>query len=313
MLGPNLYEDYTSLPLGDIFRKHNVLFHIYADDTQIYIPFLPGEEAQALTKLENCLEEVRKWMALNWLQLNDSKTEFIIFGSKENLSSLQRNTISIGDHIVNAKDTTSVKTLGAHFDAHMKFKIHLSAICKSAWHHLFQISKIRSLLTTDQAKSVIHAYVTSRIDQNNSLLLGLPKSSLKRLQYIQNAAAKLIVGARKHDHVTSILIDLHWLPVEQRIIFKVLLLTYKSLHGKGPSYLKNILTPYHPTLNLRSEHGNLLCVPQSHYAEMSKRAFALRAPVEWNSLPKILKNCKTVTSFKANLKTYLFKIAFNIM
>ena len=79
VLGPNLYEDYTASSLGDIFRRHGVLFHIYADDTQIYIPFLPGDEHQALAKLEQCLEEVRIWMAANWLQLNDSKTEFIIF------------------------------------------------------------------------------------------------------------------------------------------------------------------------------------------------------------------------------------------
>ena len=320
VLGPNLYEDYTASPLGDIFRRHGVSFHIYADDTQIYVSFLPGEEEAALTKLENCLEEVRQWMAANWLQLNDSKTEFIIFGSSQNLCSLTKTSLTIGQCVIDSKDTKSVKSLGAHFDINMNLDTHLSAICKSGWYHLYQISKIRSFLTTDQTKSVVHAYVTSRLDQHNSLLLGLSKQSLKRLQFIQNAAAKLIIGAKKRDHVTPILISLHWLPVEQRILFKILLLTFKTLQNKGPSYLKEHLTGYTPASdvcddapakNLRSGGANLLCLPQKiHYSTTKKRAFCYRAPKEWNMLPVELKNCKTIANFKVKLKTYLFRVAF---
>ena len=238
VLGPNLYEDYSAAPVGDILRKHELLFHIYADDTQIYLPFAPGNETEALDRLERCLAEVRQWVATNWLQLNDSKTEFIIFGSKQNLSSLKRNSLTIGEcEIPATKD--AVRSIGAYLDCNMKMEKQLTSVSKSCWYHLYQISKIRRYLTTEQAKSVIHAYVTSRLDQNNSLLLGLPKKSLRCLQCIQNACAKLIVGGKKHDHVTPILISLHWLPVEQRIIFKVLLLAFKALNEKGPTYLKD--------------------------------------------------------------------------
>ena len=270
VLGPNLYEDYTTASLGDIFRKHGVLFHIYADDSQIYLPFSPGEEEVVFQKLEACFDEVRQWMATNWLQLNDGKTEFLIFGSKQNLASLKRNSINIGQCEITSSKLNAVKCIGAYFDNIMKLEKQITFMCKSAWYHLYQISKIRRFLTTEQTKSVIHAYVTSRIDQNNRLLIGLPKNSLKRLQYVQNASAKLIVGAKKHDHVTPTLITLHWLPVEQRILFKVLLLTFKCLNGQGPTYLKNLLVPYTPTRTLRSASGNLLVLPQTHYVDTRK-------------------------------------------
>ena len=192
----------------------------------------------------------------------------------------------------------------------MKLEEQVTSVCRSAWFHLFQISKIRKYLTTDQTKSVIHAYVTSHIDQNNCLLIGLPKKSLKCVQYVQNASAKLIVGAKKRDHVTPILMELHWLPVEQRVLFKIILLTFKSLHGEGPTYLKDLLLPYTPKRNLRSASANMLTCPQSHYAETRKRAFTMRAPEEWNRLPMELKNCKSVNAFKGQLKTYLFRIAY---
>ena len=97
ILGPNLYEDYTASPLGAIFRKHNILFHIYADDTQAYVPFNNQSEEIALLRLEQCLIEVRQWMAANWLKLNDNKTEFIVFGSAKNITHLKTDSITLGD------------------------------------------------------------------------------------------------------------------------------------------------------------------------------------------------------------------------
>ena len=115
---------------------------------------------------------------------------------------------------------------------------------QTAWYHLYSISKIRAYLTTEQARCVVHSYVTSRLDQNNSLLSGVPENILVRLQKVQNAAAKLILGGKKQDHVTPLLRKLNWLPVSHRVIFKTGLLVYKTLQGDGPSYLKDLLKPY---------------------------------------------------------------------
>jgi hypothetical protein len=308
-LGPNLYEDYTALSLGDIFRKHGVMFHIYADDIQAYVPFHPGNEKSALEQLEACLHEVKCWMSANWLKLNDSKTEFIIFGAKQHLSVLDVNSFTLGEAKVAATDC--VKSIGAHFDCNLTMKRQIASTCRTSWFYLHQIGKIRRYLDEDQAKAVIHAYVTSRLDQNNSMLVGQPKKNLKCLQNVQNAAARLIVGLKKKDHVTPTLMKLHWLPIEYRILYKILLLTFKSLNGHGPGYLKELLNKYIPSRSLRSETENILLVPKTHYVSTQKRAFGVRAPAEWNHLPCHLRHIDNVDAFKTALKTYFFKMAYD--
>jgi hypothetical protein len=206
--------------------------------------------------------------------------------------------------------SNSVRSIGAVLDNTLGRDKQIAATCKTAWYHLHEISKIRKFLTIDQAKTVIHAYVTCRLDQNNSLLVGLPKKKLAKLQMIQNAAARLIFGLKKRDHVTPTLKQLHWLPVNQRIIFKTLLLVYKSLHGQGPEYLKELLMPYIPPRTLRSASENRLCVPSCHYVDTQKRAFGIRGPSEWNRLPGEIKSSSNVKTFKQSLKTHLFKLAY---
>ena len=308
ILGPNLCEDYSACPVGSIFRKHNISYHIYADDTQAYVSFTPGNEKSALDQLEKCLHEIRQWMAANWLKLNDDKTEFIIFGSKENLEHVQTKEIKISE--VSVDRVASVKSIGATLDSHLTMESQVAAICKSSWFHLHQISKIKEYLTRDQLQTVIQAYVISRLDQNNSLLIGIPKYKIRKLQMLQNACARLISGTRKHDHVTPSLMQLHWLPVEQRIIFKVLLLVYKALNGKAPAYLSELLDVYTPVRTLRSSSQSLLTLPESHYVQTRMRDFSHRGPKEWNKLPSNLRECKTTDSFKRNLKTHLFRKAY---
>ena len=201
--------------------------------------FSPENEKSALEQLEKCLHEIRQWMAANWLKWNDDKTEFIIFGSKANLAKVQTKEITIGE--VTVERVASVKSIGATLDSHLTMESQVAAICKSSWFHLHQISKIKEYLTRDQLQTVIQAYVISRLDQNNSLLAGIPDYMIRKLQMVQNACARLINGIRKYDHITPSLMQLHWLPVEQRIIFKVLLLVYKALNGKAPVYLSELL------------------------------------------------------------------------
>jgi hypothetical protein len=309
VLGPNLYEAYTAAPVGDIFRKHGIDFGIYADDTQAYLPFTPNDIETALARLESCLEEVRHWMAHNWLKLNDSKTEFIIFGDKGTVSRFHGTTLTLGECFIS--QSHSVKNIGAQMDSDFKMDTQISATCRAAWYYLYQIGKIKKVLTEEQTKSIIHAHVTSRLDLNNSLLLGVPKKKLSRLQLVQNAAARMITGIKKRDHVSPVLYRLHWLPIEKRILYKVILLTYKALHGKGPEYLQELLTFYVPNRSLRSSGDSKLCIPRCKYVETEKRAFGVRAPMEWNKLPADLRGKETVESFKKALKTYLFKVAYD--
>ncbi|XP_072770960.1 uncharacterized protein [Nerophis lumbriciformis] len=180
----------------------------------------------------------------------------------------------------------------------------------TAFFHLRNIAKIRSILSTSDAEIIIHAFVTSRLDYCNVLFSGLPMSSIKKLQLVQNAAARLLTRTRKFDHITPILAQLHWLPVHLRCDFKVLLLTYKILHGLAPSYLVDCIVPYVPARNLRSKNSGLLVIPRAQKKSAGYRAFSIRAPVLWNALPVTIRDATSVEAFKSQLKTHLYTLAF---
>ncbi len=154
---------------------------------------------------------------------------------------------------------------------------------------------------------LIHAFVTSRLDYCNSLLTGVPAATLKKLQKVQNAAARIISKTRKFDHVTPILLKLHWLPLPLRVEFKILLLTYRALHDLAPEYLKGLIIPYTPARSLRSSSCNLLTPIKTKLSTYGDRAFSAVAPRLWNDLPMYIKSAESLASFKSHLKTHLFK------
>ena len=126
------------------------------------------------------------------------------------------------------------------------------------------IARIRRFLSEESTKALVHVFVTCRLDNCNSLLYGLPKNQIEKLQCVQNCAARQVVNARRHDHITPVLRDLHWLPVEERIIFKILLFTFKALNGLAPSYLSDLVKFYVPEHDLRSSSQKLLAAPFSN-------------------------------------------------
>ena len=173
--------------------------------------------------------------------------------------------------------------------------------CQTAWFHLYTISKISQYLTKEQKQTIIHAYVTPRLDQNNSLLGGLPSTQMNKLQLIQNSVAKVILGGKKYDHVTDHLIKLHWLPISLRRTFKILLLVFKARNSQGPSYLAEMLVPcFNSEHDLRLSYDNLLIVPATESVTYGTRAFSVLGPSLQNNLSKkircssnvsILQNC----------------------
>ena len=180
---------------------------------------------------------------------------------------------------------------------------HISNVSKSNY---YQIHQIRPALDHSSAVLLANALVSSRLDFCNSLYFGLLGSSLKRLQLVQNSLARSIFpNIRKFNHVSRAIRDLHWLPIEQRITFKVATMTYKALHHNAPSCLSELVIPYIPTRHLRSESKNLLTVPRIDSAA-GRRSFSYAAPHVWNSLPEKLRSCPSFESFRSLLKTHLF-------
>ena len=144
----------------------------------------------------------------------------------------------------------------------MSMNMHVSKACSKAFRSLYHIKQIRKYLTEDSTKILVHAFITSHIDYCNSLLYGIPKYQMNRLQKVINTAARVVCLVPKFDHITPTLMRLHWLPVKHRVIFEIVLLVYKALHGFAPKYIGDMLT-YKQSNNysLRSDEQMLLHVP----------------------------------------------------
>ena len=224
VLGPLLYCMYTT-PLSREVQQQDIEHLVYADDSQLYNMFraVPEEIERSVSSMSNCLDLVRRWMSENMLKLNDEKTEVITFSSR--FKPCEGVTIRMGD--VSIPSTPSVRDLGVLLDQHMTREDHVRQVCKSAMFHLCSIANIRRFLTTDAAKSLMHSLVTSRLDYCNSVLVGLPKALLQKMQRVQNTAARVVTRTHKYDHITPVLKVLHWLPINRRVEYKILLYTYK--------------------------------------------------------------------------------------
>ena len=184
---------------------------------------------------------------------------------------------------------------------------HISQIRKVCYLELKRMSNIRKYLTTDVAKKLACSFILSRIDYCNSLLAGLPQNRFNKLQQIQNCAARIIMRIPKKQNITPILKQLHWLPVHTRIDYKIAIITHKCIHEPDfPIYLKNSISRYCPSRNLRSSNSCTLVKPKMRLKTYGDRSFQYQAALIWNSLPEDLRQVESFTQFKSMLKTHYF-------
>ena len=257
--------------------------------------------------LEQCVADVDSWLKSHSLSLNHSKCEFLLFGSKAQLKKINVDSINVSGHQVPL--SSSCRDLGVMLDSQMTMSKQINNTCRSVRYQLRNIGFIRKYLTRSSTEKIVHSLISSRLDFGNSLLYNLPNTSISQLQKLQNSAARIISLTHKHTRITPVLQKLHWLPVKERIIFKILLLVHHILNGTAPEYNTSLLHQYQPIRTLRSSNSGLLQVPAT-MKSWGDRAFAHAAPTLWNSLPLDLKKATTTTSFKTNIKTYLFNTAF---
>jgi len=289
-------------------RAHGATFHLYADDTQIYLSFDLEDAHDIVKRMEKCISDIRSWMASNFLRLNDSKTELLMIGSKSHIKAANPITIHIGD--ADIMPSQSVRNIGAMFDQCMTMQNHIDQTCRGAWYHIRNIASIKRFLSHEALEKVVHAFVTSKLDNLNCLLYGVPDVHLKKLQRVQNSAARIVSGCNYTDNITPVLKTLHWLPIKLRINYKILTITWKCLNGEGPDYLREVLTPLNHSRSLRSNNAMQLVPPKTALITVGDRCFSAAAPKLWNTLPIHIKQATSIDIFKRSLKTHFFRLYF---
>jgi hypothetical protein len=205
-----------------------------------------------------------------------------------------------------------IKLLGVTLDGALTFSSRMSNVCHNSYYHIRSLRRIRSFLDLETSKSIASSIIGSRLDYANSLLWGIPAYNIQRLQRVQNSLVR-VVAAHNLQSITPsthLLASLHWLPIQQRITFKLCALTYSSLHNTAPQYLSSFIQPYIPSRQLRSSNQYLLSQPRVK-TTFASRGFRSAGPRLWNSLPYDLKCLDTFSSFKSHLKTHLFSTAFS--
>jgi hypothetical protein len=302
VLGPVLFNIYVS-SLPSFIEEQGFMSSLYADDTNARLQFaLQFQLSNISVKVPNLIDQVGKWMTSYFLKINQTKTEIILFCPPLMQSVPTIQGIFINDGCI--RFSTSVTLLGVVFDSSLTFDSHVSKLVSECWYHLKNIAKIRRYLTTEEAKKVVHAFISSKIDYCNALIYGVKQSTFDKLQRVQNEAARLISNSRLSVSDQTYL-DLHWLKIEQRVVFKLLLLVHKYFIGNAASYFSELLL-------IKDSLKRLLYISFMNTAP-GRRAFSYVSPRIWNRLPEDVRLQNDTSKFKTMIKTALFRNTNNIM
>ena len=221
------------------------------------------------------------------------QNSYVLIGTRPQLKKVDIDSLKIGDSVITpSKD--AVRKLGSWFDETFTTQSHVNKTCKGGYYylHMYNLSRIRKYLDKKTTKCLVHAFITSRLDNCNSLLYGLPDHLISKLQRVQNAVARLVYKAPRFCHTSPILQELHWLPIRDRIKFMVILITLKAIKGAAPNYLQGLISfKGNSSYGLRSNDSFLLAQPrQRTLTTLGDRTFAVAVPMLWNCLAVELRN-----------------------
>ena len=285
-------------------NAHLLSHHSFSDDNQLYITGPASEISSLVSSTQSCISQLKSWMTVNTLKLNEDKTEMILISSpKSNLtlpSSVDLNGCSV-------TISSSVRNLGVTFDQSLSFRQHVANVCRLCYLEIRRISSVRHLLSDDATKPFCvllfcHVWITVML-----CLLVLQNTSLKNSRKFRIMLSRLVFRCSKFDHVTPLLHSLHWLPVHLRIDYKISSLCFKVLESTAPSYLSDLLHVYTPPRQLHSSSDDrLFCVPHVRTKSYGQRSFAYQGANTWNQLPLSVQHSQSLASFKTKLKTHLF-------
>jgi hypothetical protein len=303
VLGPVLFNLYMT-GIGMEITKHNVSYKLYADDILLYYSCKPSVVTGAIALLESCLEDVVTWLKGNDLVLNVSKTEFLIVGTPHQTNTCGQQVIKVDG--IDVKCTTSVKYLGVELDNSLKMQKQIGKANKSAYCNLRLLYRLTRSMDTKVRRIAANALVCAHLEYAMTLYHGVPKKQLKRLERVLRATRRFIDGKSDNLSTTKEGVEI-WLNMAQRIMSRILMVTYEATRGNAPQFVCRMLTKCESSQNLRSNTQNYLLIPRTTKA-IGDRAFSSVAPKLWNQLPLDVRRVNNRDSFCDSVAKFLVEL-----
>ena len=319
LLGPILFILYIKA-LQKIAAKYGLDIQLYADDSQLYISFhpsRPSELADVQDRTNRCLAEIKAWMVKNFMKLNESKTELLVLGKPHVLKKCNLSVnIQFGSTTISPTECKgdNWKSLGVKFYESLTMERQINSVKQKCNWTMMNLRTIGRYLDEGIKIMMVKQLVISKLDYCNSLYMNLPKTRLNKLKSILNGSVRFIYNINdRREELIPYYKKAHILPIDQRICFKVCLLTYKAVYGSAPSYIKDLIEIelLNGGTNTRSRiegDGFRLKLPKMSKNKLGERRFSNYAPEAWNSLPLRLRSLDDISHFKKQLKTYLFDL-----
>ena len=297
VLGPILFNIYIS-SLSHVIKNAGFNTSGYADDNNAYKLFALTFQSNIITKqLPDLLDQINEWMDLFFLKMNPDKTEIIMLMPQQlkDAHTINGCIFSDGNCI---RFANFVRNLGYILDKYLNMDVQANSVVSHCYKMLSDIGKIRKLLSYKHTKMLVQAVVSSRLDYCNSLLYGANKTVINKLQKVQNAAARLVSMRRKYESVSDVIKDLHWLRVEARIIFKLLVIVFKCIHDMAPECIVDLIDV--------KNNARCLLVLKHYQSLQARKSFSYIAPKLWNNLPCHIRLSPNLNNFKSQTKYLLF-------
>lgn len=297
VLGPRLFNIYTK-PLYPHIHASAFEVEGYADDHQLFKKFIPVFQTMVLGSAVNeCLRNVSEWMNSFFLQLNKSKTKILVLAPPSIMPSIHIHGTFLDDGCI--RFVNCAKNLGVWIDNMLNFKTHVKTVVSSCYKIICELSKIRSFLPQECLNTLATSLVLSKLDYCNSLYYKIGANEINMLQAVQNSAIRLVYGKFKYDRapISHLFIELHWLKIRERIIFKICLIVHKCIWGLAPESLKSLIV----ISNVRTYK----LVEKKFSSVFGERAFSRAGPKLWNTLPLSLRMENNTDNFKKLLKSRL--------
>ena len=268
----------------------------FADDHQLMKQFIPKLQHSLSEDINFCLNRLSDWMRDHFLCLNESKTKILVISPPSISKQIIISGIFMNSNCIRFSE--SAKNLGFILDSQLTFDQQVNKVVKSCFMVLKNLAKIKYFLSPEHLKTLICSYIFSKIDYCNVMYYRLSSINIKKLQHVQNCAARLVTGQNIRSSVDNLFTQFHWLKVRERILYKMLLTVHKCLHQQAPNSLCKLLqyAELQRLMNLRETKTR---------GRFGERCFSHAGPKLWNALPFNIRNEHDTESFKKLLKSYL--------